>query len=78
MVGPLGSGTHTLHFGGASDDFLAKDGSGVLLPSFTVDVTDRVTAGPSSVPLPPAVWPAVVVLAVAASATLRGRRRATS
>lgn len=46
MLAPLGSGTHTLRYGGTSDPFVGLPGSNVAIDSFTVDVTANITAVP--------------------------------
>jgi hypothetical protein len=74
MLAPLGSGTHTLHFGGATEDFKAPDGS-TLLPSFSVDVTDRVTAVSNAVPLPPALGPGLLWFGVIVGGVWLHKRR---
>jgi hypothetical protein len=84
MLNPLGSGSHTLHFGGTSNDFTGPD-SAFHLASFTVDVTDNVTAtgndgggGGTAIPLPAPAWNGLAVLALLAVAGLVRRGAASS
>jgi hypothetical protein len=75
MLAPLGSGTHTLRYGGTSDPFVGLPGSNVTIDSFTVDVTAQITAIPE---------PSAAMLGAAASLfavllfSIRHRRNAAS
>jgi hypothetical protein len=65
MLEPLDAGTHTLHFGGTSKDFVGPDPA-LTVPSFTIDVTDHVTVqGSTAIPLPSALSAGAPVLAMA-------------
>jgi hypothetical protein len=76
MLAPLGSGSHTIHFGGSHDAFTGPGGL-FTDQAFSVDVTDQITvAGSSAVPLPTAVWPGLATLAaLVCFGVVRGRRR---
>jgi hypothetical protein len=66
MLQPLGSGSHTLHFGGMTNVFTGPDGQ-FTFPSFDVNVTDNVRAtggGGTAIPLPAGVWSGSSVLAL--------------
>jgi hypothetical protein len=73
MLEPLSAGEHTIHFGGTSNPFPAEN---PLLPSFTVDVTDHVTAGAAAIPLPAGALAALPVMSVLAAAKAFRRCRA--
>jgi hypothetical protein len=76
MLEPLSAGEHTIHFGGTSNDFGPAEGN-VLLPSFTVDVTDQVTVpGTAAIPLPAGALAAMPVMAAIAGAGAWRRRQA--
>jgi hypothetical protein len=73
MLAPLGSGSHTLRYGGTSDPFVGLPGSNVTIDSFMVDVTANITAIPE---------PSAVMLGIMAGlcgllvvAVARGRSR---
>ena len=71
MLAPLGSGNHTLHFGGTAQAYTAPGGV-VKVSPFTVNVTDHVNSGTSSaVPLPTAVWPALGMMTLLGAVGLR-------
>jgi hypothetical protein len=66
MLAPLPPGEHTLHFGGTATEYAPLE-----VPSFTINATANV----SVIPLPPAVFTAMPVLALMAAASLRGVRK---
>ena len=68
MLDPIGSGTHTLSFGGTTNAFTGPDPS-FHVDSFDVDVTDNIRAtGGSAIPLPVAAWSGLPVLGLLAVA----------
>jgi hypothetical protein len=74
MVDPLGSGTHTLRFGGTTNVIDGPDPS-FHLDSFDVDVTDNVKAGSASaIPLPNALASGSALGAVALVVVQMNRR----
>jgi hypothetical protein len=70
----LGSGTHTLRYGGTSDPFVGLPGSNVTIDSFMVDVTANITA----VPEPSAAMLSIVAALFGLMFSVKRRRRAAS